>query len=141
MNGLATYTFPGGTPTIHLPTGANPVMLATESGPFSGSLNQAIISGGVPTANVDTLWTDVFNGGFFLKPPFGVVLDLEQGFTNTPGVITKTGPGCSTTGTDCTYEIHGGGGNGDFLLVPEPASLAVFGVGLVAMGLIRRRRA
>jgi hypothetical protein len=144
VHGLASYTFPGPShnPVIHLPKEASPVLLASLSGPLPSTVspNLTEISSGVPSASVDTLWTNVFSAGFFVSPPFDVPLDLEQAFTNTTGVMVKIGPGCKTTGTNCTYEIRGGGGNGNFLALPEPASLALLGVGLIALGTARSRR-
>lgn len=144
VHGLATYTFtgPGNTPVIHLPTAANPVLLASESGPAGGSPNTADITGGVPSGTLDTTWNDVFSGGFFIDPPFGAALDLKQVLTATTTVVTTSGAGCATTGTNCLYQIRGGDGTGNFLSgsvpVPEPAPLALFGFALLALAALRR---
>jgi hypothetical protein len=37
--------------------------------------------------------------GFFVAPPATMVLDLEQAFTNTSGVITGVPTGCDVTAT------------------------------------------
>ncbi len=145
--GVASVSFPGSVPTLHLPVHANPVLIASLSGPTTPSPNFANIvtttSGSVPTANVDTLFTpNPAEAGFFVNPPVGVLLDLEQAFTNTAGVITSVPSTCKRTGAlPCTFEIRSGGGNGDFLFVPEPASIAIFGLGLTVLGFVRRRRA
>ncbi len=140
--GVASVTFPGTIPTIHLPKNANPVLVATESGPISGTPNLVQIIGGVPNATVGTLFTpNAAEAGFFVNPTASTLLDLEQAFTNTVGVITKVGgKPCTTVGFPCTYEIKAGGGNGDFFRVPEPGTLSILGVSLTALGLVRRRR-
>lgn len=134
-NGLASFGFSGTTPTITLPSGANPVVLATGSGPIGGTANLADILDGVPGANVGTTFApNSAEAGFFVNPSAAVTLNLEQAFTNTPGVITTMGP---------IFLIHGGGGNGDFFSsvpVPEPMALSILGVGLVSLGFVRRRR-
>jgi hypothetical protein len=144
--GVAKITFDKtGTPHITLPTAAKPVQIATETGPAGGSPNVAQITitpqGNVPNASVDALFTpNLAQSGFFVKPAATMILDLEQAFTNTSGVITSIPGTCKKTGTlPCIFEIHAGGGNGNFLAVPEPASFALLGFGLVSLGLMRRK--
>lgn len=139
--GVATVTFPSGVPKLKLPSKANPVLVATESGPAHGSPNFVSITQGVPGAGVDTFFTpNPAQSGFFVSPPVLTVLDLEQAFTNTIGVIVTIPGKCKTTGSlPCEFEIRGGGGNGDFIsAIPEAASFTIFGVALAGLGLIRR---
>ena len=94
----------------------------------------------MPNAAVDSSFT-VDYPAFFEMPNPSLVLDLEQAFTNTSGIITSYDPvtirqECSTTA--CIYQIHNGGGNGNF--IPEPGSLAVLGLGLGSLGFVRRRK-
>lgn len=142
-HGVASVSFASAssTPSIHLPSGASPILLATISGPIGGSPNNANISGGVPNAAVDSNFT-VDYPAFFEMPNPSLVLDLEQAFTNTSGIITSYDPvtmkpgACSTTA--CIYQIHNGGGNANF--IPEPGTLAVLGFGLASLGFVRRRK-
>ncbi|HEY6434807.1 MAG TPA: flocculation-associated PEP-CTERM protein PepA [Acetobacteraceae bacterium] len=144
QHGLAhvSFTGPNHTPIIVLPSGANPLELATETGPISGSPNVADINQGVPTASIDTLFTpNLGEAGFFVSPNPSMPLDLEHAFTNTTTVVSTIPSPCKPTAT-CFIEIKGGGGNGTFFgtVVPEPTTLALFGAGLSFLGLVRRRR-
>jgi hypothetical protein len=59
-------------------------------------------------------------------------VDFQYGTNAGEGDITVNG---CTGGSDC--HPTGGGGQGT---IPEPASLTLFGAGLAALGLVRRRR-
>jgi hypothetical protein len=114
---------------------ANDSSLAT--GAEAPGLNQVTLNSGIPGANsTDTFVPNPANAAFFVNPTATQYLSLliEDSFTNTPGVATVTGNGVTTQ-----VVINGGGGNADFA-VPEPATLSIFGAGLVALGFAKRRQ-
>jgi len=119
---------------------ANDIVLATGSLASGPTPSQVNITGGIPGASSTASFIPTAAGladGFFVNPAATAYLALviEDSFTNTAGQETVT-PGLTTTSID----IHGGGGNADFT-VPEPATMSIFGAGLVALGFAKRRQA
>lgn len=101
----------------------------------SGSLLSSAVTinaQGIPGASsTETFVQAPGQSGFFVAPT-SIALNLSNAFTNDANVIS----GSLASGT---LLINGGGGNATFQ-VPEPASFAVLGAGLLGLAMARRKR-
>jgi hypothetical protein len=115
-----------------------------------GTGTAAALTIGVGTTSTVLTSTEFFtaasaeNGKFFVNPtPFNIDLfDSATATTSetTPFACNSDGT-ANAAGTFQCIAISGGGGNLTFAAIPEPASLALLGIGLLAMGAVGRRRA
>jgi hypothetical protein len=149
-NGTITGTFSSltysliaaaGKPTFSASTGgpavagvSNGVTVATGS-LISGTsaITDTDLAGLSAAANVLTTFTPT-NSSFFLAPTSTLGLQFFTSVNNTGSVLAASGS---------ELVINGGGGNATLqqTAVPEPASMAVLGAGLLGLGMVRRRKA
>jgi len=139
--GLDTFTVPG-TPPIASATAyfllgdTAGVSTAIENGTFTTTFASSILDTGTTTP-AGNMTGQVVDGLAYDTLDFYIVILTADGKYAISGVQSVK----TSQGTDAAAKVAFGAGNlGAWKDVPEPATMALLGLGVVALGLRRRRK-
>jgi hypothetical protein len=125
-----------GSDPVHTDVGGNDVLLATANVVINGLAGINALGGAFENVNTNFTLQNPAGGNYFINPvPFYTLAFSE--FNNT-----SLGIACSPA--NCTniieVAINSESGGSDLVPIPEPATLALLGMGVLAAGLSRRRK-